>query len=378
MSTRQGPSLGEIAIEWGKIGCLGFGGPPAHIRMLRQLCVADRNWVSESEFEDAVAAVNLLPGPASTQLSIYLAWKQRGRLGALIGGLAFIVPGLLVILVLAHFFLASHAPMWIVGAGLGAGAAIPAVALTAGWSLLPTSRKRSDNKIRWTLYVVTGVFALATLGSWIVVALIACGFIEMFLRHRGSSHGALSIALIPKSLLVGSSIASSIAWVAFKVGALSYGGGFVIIPLMQFDAVTKYHWLTETQFLTAVALGQVTPGPVVQTVSVIGFAAAGLAGALLAALVAFAPSFIFVFVGASRFEELLQNVRVRAFIDGASPVAIGSILGSAFLLGRGLNEHWQFGVLAIALGALTVGKRGTVPVLLCAGLVGAIVTTILN
>jgi len=346
--------------------------------MFRDLCVNERKWISESEFEDAVAAVNLLPGPASTQLAIYLAWKQRGRLGALVGGLAFILPGLVAIVTLAHFFLATHAPTWIVGAGLGASAAIPAVAWTAGWSLLPTSRSRSDNKVRWALYVAVGLFALATLGSWIVLALIVCGFIEMYLRHRGSSPGVLSIAFVPKSLLMGSGIASSVVWVAFKVGALSYGGGFVIIPLMQFDAVTKYHWLTQSQFLTAVALGQVTPGPVVQTVSVIGFAAAGFAGALFAAVVAFSPSFIFILVGASRFEEMLQNARVRAFIDGASPVAIGSILGSAFLLSRGLNESWQFVVIPIALAALTVGKRGTVPVLLCAALFGALWMTLLN
>ena len=160
---------------------------------------------------------------------------------------------------------------------------------------------------------------------------------------------------------------------AFKVGALSYGGGFVIIPLMQADAVGHYHWMTSSQFLNAVALGQVTPGPVVHTVAVVGYAAAGVGGALLAAVVAFAPSFSFVLIGADRFDRLRQNARVRAFLDGAGPAAIGAILGSAIPLARALSEPWQLAVLAAAAVALLVLRRGVVVTLVVAGVVGAVV-----
>src|SRR5207302_9683030 len=129
---------------------------------------------------------------------------------------------------------------------------------------------------------------------------------------------------------------------AFKVGALSYGGGFVIIPLMQGDAVNHYHWMTNAQFLNAVALGQVTPGPVVQTVAVVGYAAAGLAGGLLAAVVAFAPSFTFVLLGAGRFDRIRADQRASAFLSGAGPAAIGAILGSAIPLARALSQPWQY------------------------------------
>ena len=138
-------------------------------------------------------------------------------------------------------------------------------------------------------------------------------------------------------------------WVAFKVGALSYGGGFVIVPLMQSDSVTHYHWLTSGQFLNAVALGQVTPGPVVQTVAAVGYAAAGIGGGLLAALVAFSPSFLFVLVGAERFGRLRENRDATAFLAGAGPAAIGAILGVAVPLARALSETWQYGVLAGAV-----------------------------
>ena len=118
------PSLATVLRSWGWIGCVGFGGPPTHIRMLRELCVQRRRWLTAVEFEDAVAACNLLPGPASTQLAIFCAWRVRGRLGALVGGLAFIVPGLIVILALAGLFLAQDPPPWVLGAGAGVGEAL--------------------------------------------------------------------------------------------------------------------------------------------------------------------------------------------------------------------------------------------------------------
>src|SRR5258708_33565305 len=124
--------LRTVLREWGRIGCIGFGGPPAHIRLLRQLCVERKGWLDAREFEDAVAVCNLMPGPASTQLAIFCAWRLRGRLGAVIGGVAFIVPGLVVILALSVLFVASSPPLWVVGAGAGAGAAVPAVPVQAG------------------------------------------------------------------------------------------------------------------------------------------------------------------------------------------------------------------------------------------------------
>src|SRR4249920_1232331 len=136
-------ALTTVLREWGRIGCIGFGGPPAHIALLRKLCVDDRGWLDAREFEDAIAACNLLPGPASTELAIFCAWRVRGRLGAVVGGLAFIVPGLSIILVLSALFLAGAPPLWVRGAGAGAGAAVAAVAVQAGWSLLGPSWKRA-------------------------------------------------------------------------------------------------------------------------------------------------------------------------------------------------------------------------------------------
>jgi chromate transporter len=165
----------------------------------------------------------------------------------------------------------------------------------------------------------------------------------------------------------------ALAWVALKVGALSYGGGFVIVPLMQHDAVDRYHWVTQDQFLNTVALGQVTPGPVIHTVTAIGYAAAGVGGAALAAVVAFAPSFAFVLAGAPRFEDLRRNAHVRSFLDGAGPAAIGAILGSSVALAGALSFAWQWAVLAAAAVLLLALRRGVVTTLLLAAAAGVVV-----
>jgi chromate transporter len=370
-------TLTAVLLEWGRIGCTGFGGPPTHIALLRELCVDRRRWLTDREFEDAIAACNLLPGPASTQLAINCAWRARGRLGGLVGGLAFIVRGLGLIIGLAVVFLASAPPRWVLGAGAGAGAAVAAVALQAGWSLVPTSWRHAStgSRTRWLAYVATGGTAAATVGPWLVVVLLACGGIELV--RRGNLISGRAPAFVPIPLLVAATSATSgllgLAWVAFKVGALSYGGGFVIVPLMQADAVDHHHWMTGAQFLNAVALGQITPGPVVQTVAAVGYAAAGVGGALLAALVAFTPSFAFIALGGQRFDRIRRDERARSVLDGAGPAAIGAILGSAIPLTRALQKEWQYAVLAAAAGSLVLLRRSTVLTLLLAGATGVII-----
>ena len=464
-------SLAVIAREWGRIGCIGFGGPPAHIALLRKLCVQDRGWLAGSEFEDGVSVCNLLPGPASTQLAIYCAWRLRGTAGALVAGFCFIFPGLVVILALATLFLAERPPGWVSGAALGADAAVPAVALAAAITLIPASWQRAGGRragvpgagepgaaepgagepgagepgagepgagepgagepgvgepgaaepgagerraaqpgaggprvgareadgrppgpvsppgrgarrrvrpahARWCGYLLTGGASGALLGPWLVLALAACGLIEVAARSRPPAHrpppaGVVLLASAGGTLAAGG--LAAVAWVAFKVGALSYGGGFVIIPLMQRDAVHTYHWMSAGQFLTAVALGQVTPGPVVQTVAVVGYAAAGIGGGLLASAVAFAPSFAFVLGGGRYFDRLRGNARVQAFLTGAGPAAIGAIAGAAVPLGLSLTQPWQAAVLALAAIWLIALRRGVVTAIVASTVLGVIV-----
>jgi len=394
---RYQASLVTVLREWGRIGCVGFGGPPAHIALLRKLCVDREHWLGATEFEDAISACNLLPGPASTQLAIFCAWRVRGRLGALAGGAAFIVPGLIVILALSALFLSGAPPLWVKGIGAGAGAAVAAVAVQAGWNLLVPSWTRarqagSPRRVRWALYLLAGGGGAAAIGPWLVLILVGCGLTELAIRHpaRAGSRGApgarsspritsLPLVTVPGVAVraAGTAVAvgglTALAWTAFKVGALSFGGGFVIIPLMRADAV-GHHWMTSSQFLNAVALGQITPGPVVQTVAAVGYAAGGVAGGLLAALIAFSPSFFFVLGGARYFTSLRGNSQAQAFLDGAGPAAIGAILGSAIPLATALTQPWQYAVLAGAILLLLGLRRGVVATLLAAGAAGLIIS----
>jgi len=373
--------LGEVLREWGRIGVAGFGGPPVHVAMLRELCVERRGWIDGREFEDANAACGLLPGPASTQLAIFCAQRVAGVRGALVGGLAFILPGLVLLIALAAISLSDAPPAWIRGAGAAAGAAVLAVVLQAGIALARTSLRghAGGRLVRALLYVAAGAVAAAVAGAGVVLALLACGLVELLVR-RGIALGrrdSLSAVAAPGfAVLAATGLAAlpALAWTALKVGALSYGGGYVIVPIMQADAVDAYHWMTDAQFLNAVALGQLTPGPVVQTVAAVGYAAAGLGGAILASVVAFAPSFVLVWaaLGGQRFERLRANLGVRAFLDGAGPAAVGAILGTLVPLAGGLHEPWQAAVAGVAAVALFAARLGTMVVLLAAAVVGVV------
>ena len=318
------------------------------------------------------------------------------------------MPGLIVILALSALILAAHPPRWVSGAAAGAGAAVPAVALGAAIGLALASWRRVARgrgpdgggqgaagrgrgaQVRWIGYLIAGAVAAALTGPFLVLVLTACGLTELLVTSHprrasgpgpgepassspGPSPGRVQ-ALLP--LLATTAVPAggllSVAWVAFKVGALSYGGGFVIIPLMQHDAVHTYHWMTSAQFLSAVALGQITPGPVVQTVLVVGYAAAGVGGALLASLVAFAPSFAFVLAGAPRFDQLRRSARVQAFLSGAGPAAIGAIAGATIPLGLALSHLWQLAVLGLAAVWLIALRRGVVSTLLGSAALGVI------
>jgi chromate transporter len=403
-------SLETVAREWTRIGVTGFGGPPAHIALLRKLVVDREGWMDHHAFEDANAACSLLPGPSSTQLAIFCAYRVAGWPGAIVGGLGFIVPAVVLVLALSVVFLSGSPPDWIRGAGAGAGAAVAAVAVRAGLDLLGPSLARARHEggavVRWAVYGLAGGVAAATIGPLLVLVLLGCGLLELLIR-RASGEGAMAM-LLPLALLrpgarsgllrsvadlpgaatlsrlvelpaavplavVATGSVADLAWTAFKVGGLAFGGGFVIVPLMQGDAVHVYHWMSNTEFLNAVALGQVTPGPVVATVAAVGYGAYGIGGGLLAALVAFLPSFSFILLGGGRFERLRGNPLARGFLAGAGPAAIGAILGSAVPLAGALSCRWQFAVLALAAIALLGARRGVVLVLLTAGALGAAV-----
>jgi chromate transporter len=276
---------------------------------------------------------------------------------------------------LAAAFLGSAPPAALRGAGAGAGAAVAAVAVRAGLELARPIWRRTpaERRARVIAYGLAGGAAAAIAGPWLVLVLLACGAVELLVRR--TLH--VSVAASPWGAAIVAAAAGgglgALAWTAFKVGALAYGGGFVIVPLMQGDAVDAHHWMTGTEFVNAVALGQVTPGPVVATIAAVGYAAHGVAGGLLAAGVAFAPSFAFILIGARRFERLVASPAADAFLGGAAPAAVGAINGSAIPLAGAIEEPWQAAVLAAAVALLFPLRRGVVLTLVAAGIAGTAV-----
>jgi chromate transporter len=336
-------------VRWGRLGVLGVGGPQAHTALLREMMVEREGWLSPREFQDAVAATSLLPGPASTQLAIFCARVAAGVRGAIVGGLAFILPGFVMIVALAALFIEHGRNDAVRGASAGAAAAVVVVIALAG---IGFARGFADAGgwllFRSLAYAVAAALATVFVGPWVLAVLLGSGIVEAALRLRNPAVLAWvgSTAKLP-----------ALVWTALKVGGLSFGGGLVIIPLMQHDVVHAHHWLSERQFADAVALGQLTPGPVVLTVSVVGYAAAGVAGAALAAAVAFAPSFAMVLAGAPHFDQLRTRPGPRAFLDGAGPAAVGAIFGAAALLApQAAKEWWQPLVVGAAIVAALLGR----------------------
>jgi chromate transporter len=367
--------LTTVLREWGRIGLIGFGGPPAHVALLRELVVDRRRWLTAREFEDANAACQLLPGPASTQLCIYAARRVAGIAGALVGGLAFILPGLVLTLAIAAVALQDDPPEWATNLGAGAAAAVVAVVAQAGLQLgrAALHGRHGGTLARGLAYMTAGIVATVLIGALVVLVLIACGLVELAWQRRRH----IAIHAWPPLLAVVATAADelpALAWTALKVGGLAFGGGFVIVPLMQEDAL-RHDWMTDREFANAVAYGQITPGPVTHTIALIGWAAAGPAGALLASAIAFAPSFVFVLLGGDRFDRLRDRPGPRSFLDGAGPAAVGAILGASLLLAATLDEAWHWAVLAGAGIALALG-RPPLQVLLGGAAAGLLVTSI--
>src|SRR3954447_21599859 len=230
-------SIATILREWGRLRCVGVGGPPAHIALLRELCVDRRGGLRAHEFEDAIAACNLLPGPASTQLAIFCAWRVRGAAGAVAGGLGFVVPGLVVMVALATLFLAGDPPAWVRGAGAGAGAAVAAVAVHAAAALMPGSlrRARGDARIRWAAYVAVGAAAAATVGAWLVVLLAASGAGGVGRRRAGAARrprGAAQVCAWPALAAAAPAAGGlgALAWLALQGRGPSAGRGLGDVP----------------------------------------------------------------------------------------------------------------------------------------------------
>ncbi len=347
----------DVALYFLRLGALGFGGPVALAGYMQRDLVEQKRWISKEEYLEGLALAQLAPGPLAAQLAIYLGWVRGGVGGGTLAGLAFVLPSFLMVLGLAALYLELGGLPWMRGAFYGIGAAVIAIMVRSTYKLGKLSL--GADKLLWAIGAVSAVVTAWT-ESEIVWLFLAGGVLAMVVKTWPVRAPSMVI-LLPEWLVSGlagpasSGTLFDVTWYFAEAGAFVFGSGLAIVPFLRAGVVERFGWLDDQQFLDAVAVAMITPGPVVITVAFIGFLTAGLAGACVAAIATFFPCWLFTVIPAPHFKKFAQNARLKAFIGGVTAAATGAIAGATFVLGR--RAIVDVPTILIALAALAVIVR---------------------
>ena len=376
-------TLSALAGYFLRLGTFGFGGPIALAGSMQRDLVERRRWVTEQDYVQGLALAQLSPGPLAAQLAMYLGWVRAGTLGASVIAAAFILPSFIMVLVLAGFYVRFGGLAWMQGAFYGIGAAVIAVILRSALKLVRKTVAKD-----WLLWTILGVNGLVT--AWtereIVWVFALSGILALMIKappRWGPRTAVLALAGPSSWLLQG--VGGVVPWPTLarvatyfgEAGVFVFGSGLAIVPFLRGGVVDQFHWLNDRQFLDAVAVAMITPGPVVITVAFIGYLVAGLGGALAAALGVFLPCYLFVVLLAPHYRRVADNRSVKAFVNGVTAAACGAISGAAFVLGRrAIVDLPTAAIFTVALVLLSVVRKLPEPVLiLAAGAVGLVLKT---
>lgn len=355
-----------------KLGVLGFGGPAAHIAMFREEAVNRRKWLSDQRFMDLVGATSLIPGPNSTEMAIHLGLERAGWRGLVAAGALFILPAFLIVTALAWVYVEFNEAPALQWALYGIKPAVIAIVVNAIVGLAKTALGKV-----WTLVLAVGVLTLYIVGVNELILLAAGGGIGLLARAREwpgpggrTLFSLLPLGAMPAVLTAASTFSVGHLFLLFlKIGAVLYGSGYVLLAFMQGDFVDRLGWLTQQQLLDAVAVGQMTPGPVFTTASFVGYILGGWSGAVLATVAIFLPSFVFVAMLNPLVARVRADRRASGFLDGVNAAAIALMIGVAATLGRAAVVDVFTGVLAAVSLALVIRYRTTATWLVPAGAV---------
>ena len=375
--TSKSPTTGALLLYFLRLGALGFGGPIALVGYMQRDLVDERRWLSKEDYLEGLAFSQLCPGPLAAQLAKYIGWLHGGTWGATMAGVAFILPSFLMVLALAAAYVHFGQLAWIQGLFYGIGAAVSAIIVRSAWKLILKTLGR--DYLLWTLFFVLAVTTVWT-ESEIIWLFIFSGLITVFVKAppKLQQKTAPTLALTPVlGGIFGSFSVGTVASVFFyflKAGAFVFGSGLAIVPFLYGGVVGKFHWLTERQFLDAVAVAMITPGPIVITSGFIGYLVAGPLGSCAAALAVFLPPYLLVIFAAPYYRRFAQNRQVKAFVQGVTAAAIGAIAGAAGILSRrALVDLPTVLIAVITFAALVLLKRVPEPVLiLIAGAAGVV------
>lgn len=363
-----------------KLGATGFGGPIVMCNYMQRDLVEKRRWVSESDFLTGLAVSKFAPGPMATQLAIYLGWLRAGWIGGTLAGIALLLPSFLMVIAFAEFYKHYGELAWVKSVSFGIGGVIIAVMVKSAYALTRRTLSAKD-KLLWLLFIVGMVTTVvdAAAGVW---AILGSGVIVMLKQSPPTWLKRRDLrGLVPLWLLGGfhgtasGGLLAEIFGYFFKIGAVVFGSGLVIIPFLHGGVVEHYHWLTEQQFLDSVAVGMITPGPIVITAAFIGSLVAGPLGGLVATCGIILPCYLLIVVPAPYYKRIADYPSMRAFIDGVTAAAIGAIGGGAILLGiTALHEPLQLLIGGVALALAVRFTKLPDPLLIAAGaLVGLLV-----
>jgi chromate transporter len=348
------------------LGTWGFGGPIATVGYMQRDLVERRRWLSEQDFVDGVALGQTMPGPLAAQVVMWLGFLRARMLGAFAAAVAFIAPSFLLVLGLAVVYSRYQGSRVVQALFYGIAPAVMAVIAIAAYKLARLTNRR-DRRL-WTISLVLAVVTALT-GAEIALLFIAAGLLMVILdapprwlrRPRLPATGVLplplSVGVAAKAVAAaaGAGTLLTLAWFFAKAGALTFGSGLAIVPFLRDGVVHQHHWLTDSQFLDAVAVGLITPGPVVITATFVGYLAAGWAGAIVATVAIFTPIFLGVVVPGPWFIRHRNNAQIKAFVKGATAAAAGAIAGAVIVLSRQTITDWV--TAGIALGTLAVLLR---------------------
>jgi chromate transporter len=341
-ATEVGGTLRDVLWYFLYLGTFGFGGPIALAGYMQRDLVEKRRWITKKDYVDGLALAQLAPGPLAAQLAIYLGWAKGGVFGATAVAAAFILPSFLMVLAISAAYVRFGGLSWMQSAFYGIGAAV--IAIIARSALKLVKLTLGKDRLLWALFAASAL-ATAWTESEIIWLFLASGVVALVVRSRQLRGLPLASLLPPGTLAIIASAATTgaaVTWpllgrIAFyfaEAGSFVFGSGLAIVPFMHGGVVNQFHWLTERQFLDAVAVAMITPGPVVITVAFIGYLVAGPLGASAASVGVFLPCYLFVIVPAPYFRRFADNPKVRAFVDGVTAAATGAIAGAAFVLGR--------------------------------------------
>ncbi|UKJ07297.1 chromate transporter [Solitalea lacus] len=333
-------SLFDLVRYFLRLGTTGFGGPIALVGYMHRDLVEKRQWITEDDYKEGLALAQLAPGPLAAQLGIYIGFVHYGVLGATIAGLAFVIPSFIMVVLLGIAYKLYGGLAWMQAVFYGVGSAVIGIIAISAYKLTKKSVGKAasakKNWLLWFFYLSTALITILTEREEVLL-FISAGMIYMivkapplWLRKPGT---ASSFLLISSTLgQPESSILIKIAWFFTKAGAFVFGSGLAIVPFLHSGVVNEYGWLTEQQFIDAVAVAMITPGPVVITVGFIGYLVAGLQGACIAALATFLPCYLFTIIPAPYFKKIAANKSIKAFVDGITAAVVGALAGAVVVI----------------------------------------------